>query len=102
MYVTADHGMVDIGPEDKLDIDAVPELRAGLALLGREPGTCTPGQAPPRMSWLTGGRCSVIAPGCCRGTRPSRKDGSARWTTGWPPGSAMSWPRRPGRWPWWP
>jgi hypothetical protein len=29
--------MVDIGPEDKLDIDAVPELRAGLALLGGEP-----------------------------------------------------------------
>src|SRR5580698_3375150 len=37
LYVTADHGMVDIGPEDKLDIDAIPELRAGLALLGGEP-----------------------------------------------------------------
>ena len=37
MYVTADHGMVDIGPEDKLDVDALPELRAGLALLGGEP-----------------------------------------------------------------
>jgi Type I phosphodiesterase / nucleotide pyrophosphatase len=37
LYVTADHGMVDIGPEDKLDIDALPELRAGLALLGGEP-----------------------------------------------------------------
>ena len=37
LYVTADHGMVDIGPEDKLDMDALPELRAGLALLGGEP-----------------------------------------------------------------
>ncbi|MFY9931934.1 MAG: nucleotide pyrophosphatase/phosphodiesterase family protein [Streptosporangiaceae bacterium] len=37
MYVTADHGMVDIGPDDKLDIDATPELRDGLALLGGEP-----------------------------------------------------------------
>ena len=37
MYVTADHGMVDVGPEDKFDVDAAPELRAGLALLGGEP-----------------------------------------------------------------
>ena len=36
-YVTADHGMVDIGPDDKFDIDAAPELRQGLALLGGEP-----------------------------------------------------------------
>ena len=37
LYVTADHGMVDVGPEDKLDVDANPELRAGLKLLGGEP-----------------------------------------------------------------
>jgi type I phosphodiesterase/nucleotide pyrophosphatase len=37
MHVTADHGMVDIGPEDKIDVDAVAELQAGLALLGGEP-----------------------------------------------------------------
>ena len=37
MYVTADHGMVDIGPDDKLDVDAAPELLAGLTLLGGEP-----------------------------------------------------------------
>jgi hypothetical protein len=36
MYVTADHGMVDIG-EDRLDVDAAPELSSGLALLGGEP-----------------------------------------------------------------
>jgi len=37
MYVTADHGMVDIGPDDKLDVDQQPDLRSGLALLGGEP-----------------------------------------------------------------
>jgi len=37
MYVTADHGMVDISADDKFDVDAVPELRSGLALLGGEP-----------------------------------------------------------------
>ena len=37
LYVTADHGIVDVGPEDRLDVDAMPELRAGLALLGGEP-----------------------------------------------------------------
>jgi hypothetical protein len=37
MCVTADHGMVDIGAEDKFDVDQHPELRSGLALLGGEP-----------------------------------------------------------------
>jgi Type I phosphodiesterase / nucleotide pyrophosphatase len=37
LYITADHGMVDIGPQDKIDADALPELRAGVALLGGEP-----------------------------------------------------------------
>src|SRR6476469_7870955 len=37
MCVTADHGMVDIGAEDKLDVDEHPALRSGLALLGGEP-----------------------------------------------------------------
>jgi Type I phosphodiesterase / nucleotide pyrophosphatase len=37
MHVTADHGMVDVGPEDRIDVDAIPELRDGLALLGGEP-----------------------------------------------------------------
>ncbi len=36
LYVTADHGMLDVGPEDRIDVDAAPELRAGLALLGGE------------------------------------------------------------------
>ena len=37
LYVTADHGMVDVAPEDRIDVDAVPELREGVALLGGEP-----------------------------------------------------------------
>jgi hypothetical protein len=37
MYVTADHGMVVISADDKFDVDAHPELRSGLALLGGEP-----------------------------------------------------------------
>jgi Type I phosphodiesterase / nucleotide pyrophosphatase len=37
LYVTADHGMVDVAEQDRIDADAVPELRAGVALLGGEP-----------------------------------------------------------------
>jgi Type I phosphodiesterase / nucleotide pyrophosphatase len=37
LYVTADHGMVDVLPEDRVDVDLVPELRRGVALLGGEP-----------------------------------------------------------------
>jgi hypothetical protein len=34
MYVTADHGMVDVAAQDKVDADTVPGLREGVALLG--------------------------------------------------------------------
>ena len=37
LYVTADHGMVDVGPDDRIDVDALPALREGVALLGGEP-----------------------------------------------------------------
>jgi hypothetical protein len=37
LYVTADHGMVDIGPEDRIDIDELPDLRAGVAIVAGEP-----------------------------------------------------------------
>ncbi len=37
LHVTADHGMVDVAEQDRIDVDAVPELRAGVALLGGEP-----------------------------------------------------------------
>lgn len=36
-YVTADHGMVDVLPEDRVDADTVPGMRDGVALLGGEP-----------------------------------------------------------------
>ena len=34
LYVTADHGMVDVPPGDRIDADAGPALRDGVALLG--------------------------------------------------------------------
>jgi len=34
MYVTADHGMVDVPAQDRTDADTVPGLRDGVALLG--------------------------------------------------------------------
>ncbi|HZC40803.1 MAG TPA: nucleotide pyrophosphatase/phosphodiesterase family protein [Streptosporangiaceae bacterium] len=37
MYVTADHGMVDVLPEDRIDADTVPGMRDGVDLLGGEP-----------------------------------------------------------------
>jgi hypothetical protein len=37
MYVTADHGMVDVPAQDRVDADTVPGLREGVALLGGEP-----------------------------------------------------------------
>ena len=37
LHVTADHGMVDVPPHDRIDADEIPELRAGVALLGGEP-----------------------------------------------------------------
>jgi hypothetical protein len=37
LYVTADHGMVDVGPEDRVDADTVPGMLDGVDLLGGEP-----------------------------------------------------------------
>ena len=37
MHVTGDHGMVDVPLTEKIDVDAVPGLRDGVALLGGEP-----------------------------------------------------------------
>jgi hypothetical protein len=37
LYVTADHGMVDISPGGRVDVDDTPELREGVSLLGGEP-----------------------------------------------------------------
>jgi hypothetical protein len=37
LYVTADHGMVDISSANRVDADAITDLRKGVALLGGEP-----------------------------------------------------------------
>jgi hypothetical protein len=37
MHVTGDHGMVDVTMAEKIDVDAVPGLLDGVALLGGEP-----------------------------------------------------------------
>ncbi len=37
LLVTADHGMVDVGPADRVDFDNEPLLSAGVRLLGGEP-----------------------------------------------------------------
>jgi hypothetical protein len=81
LYVTADHGMVDVSPEDRIDVDEIPELRVGVAVLG--------GEARARHVYTEPG-----AAGWCPGTRRSRRAGSVRWTRAWPTGSATSWPRR--------
>ena len=36
LYVTADHGMLDIAPDRRIDVDAEPDLAAGVELLGGE------------------------------------------------------------------
>ena len=49
LHVVADHGMTDVPEADRVDADAWPELRAGVALLGGEPRArhlyCDPGAA---------------------------------------------------------
>jgi hypothetical protein len=37
LYVTADHGMLDVSPANRVDADEAGELRKGVALLGGEP-----------------------------------------------------------------
>jgi hypothetical protein len=36
LVVTADHGMVDVAPENRIDLDTDPELTAGVRLIGGE------------------------------------------------------------------
>jgi hypothetical protein len=49
LHITADHGMVDVLAADRIDVDSMPALRDGLALLGGEPRArhlyCQPGAA---------------------------------------------------------
>jgi hypothetical protein len=37
LHVTADHGMTDVPPAERIDADEIPDLRDGVALLGGEP-----------------------------------------------------------------
>jgi hypothetical protein len=37
LCITADHGMVDVPPGERIDVDSMPELRDGVGLLGGEP-----------------------------------------------------------------
>ncbi len=50
LHVTGDHGMVDVLPHDRIDVDEMPELRSGVAMLGGEPRArhvyAEPGAAP--------------------------------------------------------
>jgi hypothetical protein len=50
MYATADHGMVNVGPEDRIEVDAIAALQGGVAALGGEPRArhvyAEPGAAP--------------------------------------------------------
>lgn len=54
LYVTADHGMVDVAEQDRIDFDEVPQLREGVALLGGEGRArhvyAEPGAAPGVLS----------------------------------------------------
>ncbi|MFD2081159.1 alkaline phosphatase family protein [Actinopolymorpha cephalotaxi] len=37
LLVTGDHGMVDVPPDARVDVDSAPELRAGVRLVGGDP-----------------------------------------------------------------
>jgi hypothetical protein len=68
MYVTADHGMVDVPAADRVDADQVTGLRTGVALLGGEPRArhvyATPGAAADVLAaWqhILAGRAWVVS-----------------------------------------
>jgi len=68
LHVTADHGMTDVPASDRIDVDAEPRLREGVALLGGEPRArhvyCEPGAADDVLTaWreVLGERAWVVA-----------------------------------------
>jgi hypothetical protein len=68
MHVTGDHGMVDVTMAEKIDVDKVPGLRDGVALLGGEPRArhvyTDPGAAGDVLAaWreVLGGRAWVVS-----------------------------------------
>ncbi len=101
LYVTADHGMIDIpfDEQHRIDFDEDWELRAGVALLGGEGRArhvyAVPGAAGRRTD-RAGARCSASSSGWPRATRRSRRAGSARRSTSGCTGGSATWSRRPG------
>ncbi len=68
LVVVADHGMVDVAPEDRIDLDADPTLTEGLRLIGGESRFrhlyCIPGAEPyvaDRYRELLGDRALVLS-----------------------------------------
>ena len=110
LYVTADHGMVDAGPDDKIDVDLVPGLRDGVALLGGEPRArhvyTRPGAGPDVLATWQG----VLGPRAWVASRDEAID--AGWfgpvedrfaarigdVVAAPAGPGRSSPPRPSRW----
>ena len=96
LYVTADHGMLDISPDRRVDVDALADLRKGVALLGGEPRArhvyAEPGAAGDVLAaWrdVLGERAWVLSrdeaingrlvrPGRAPRDRPDRRRGSRR------------------------
>jgi hypothetical protein len=68
LHVTGDHGMTDVPASDRIDVDALPELREGISLLGGEPRArhlyCRPEAADEvlgRWAGVLGDRAWVIS-----------------------------------------
>ncbi len=91
LVVTGDHGMVDLRPEQRIDLADHPELSAGVRLLGGEARAAMSTPRPARRATCSprGGRCSERRCGWCRARRRSRRAGSGRTCRhGCAPGSA--------------
>lgn len=68
LHVTSDHGMIDVSDADRIDVDAVSDLRLGVALLGGEARArhlyCEPGATDDVIAaWhgVLGGRAWVAS-----------------------------------------
>jgi len=68
LHVTGDHGMTDVPPDSRIDVDALPELREGISLLGGEPRArhlyCRPGaegDVHRRWAGVLGDRAWVVS-----------------------------------------
>jgi hypothetical protein len=101
LMVTADHGMVDVAPEDRVDIAHEPELAAGVRLVAGEPRaryvyTRTGAAEDVLAAWRErlGDRMHVMS-----ATRRWRRGGSVRCDLSTPSASVTSSPWRAARAP---